>query len=46
MWNKSYEEDILKYKLIQEMVNDFNNTWSCPYWVDELKHYLTDELKI
>ena len=28
------------------MINDFNNTWDYPYWVEVLQNYLTGRLKI
>ena len=35
----------LKVKTKNEMINDFNNTWNYPYWVEALQNYLTDRLK-
>ena len=31
---------------LKEMINDLNNIWNYPYWVEVLQNYLTDELKV
>ena len=39
-------EKYIKVETKNEMINDFNNTWNYPYWVELLQKYLTDRLKI
>ena len=31
---------------LKEMISAFDNTWSYPYWVEDVQKYLYDELKI